>query len=80
MSDNLKQIIKEREAYEAMATRYEKTINKHLYQPENKGMSKLDIVAKYIAELLNQPRAFTNSIADYLDSIILDTKYVSPFE
>lgn len=50
MSDNLKQIIKEREAYEAMATRYEKTINKHLYQPENKGMSKLDIVAKYIAE------------------------------
>ena len=23
---------------------------KHLYQPENKGMSKLDIVAKYIAE------------------------------
>ena len=29
MSDNLKQIIKEREAYEAMDTRYEKTINKH---------------------------------------------------
>ena len=27
MSDNLKQIIKEREAYEAMATRYEKTIH-----------------------------------------------------
>ena len=50
MSDNLKQIIKEREAYEAMTTRYEKTINKHLYQLENRGMSKLDIVAKYIDE------------------------------
>ena len=35
-------------------------------------------VAKYIAELLNQPRTFTNSIADYLDSIILDTKYSPP--